>query len=505
MSFTALFQRQIAAAMAVAVVLAVLLLWRRPGDRASIRNALILLGLCGIAQIVDAIARPMGGIVTAAIAADAASVLVGLVLIRLAVLFTFRVALAALGTHPARIVEELTTVFVFAAWGFVWLRLAGVDLASLVTTSAIITAVIGFSMQQSLGNVLGGVMLQLDRSLRPGDWVRVDDVTGRIVEITWRHTAIETRNGETVVVPNGWLIQNRFTVLGTRADPGAPWRRWIRVNVDLSANPADVCRVLEDSVRNATIENVAHSPPPSAVLTDFGPRYGSYALRYWIVDRGPDDATDGRVRLHMAAALARHGMRLGVPYQEQLDLQDNDAHRKAEAEAEHGRRVAAIAAVALFAPLSEAERESLAAHLVYAPFAAGDVMTRQGAVAHWLYLIVSGIADVSVETPAGRRDVGTLGPGEVMGEMGMMTGAPRRATVTARTDIACYRLDKSGFAEILRNRPDIAEAISRILAARAAELAGRETAAPAPHAPPHRDILERIRHYFGIAEKSSVD
>jgi hypothetical protein len=57
----------------------------------------------------------------------------------------------------------------------------------------------------------------------------------------------------------------------------------------------------------------------------------------------------------------------------------------------------------------------------------------------------------------------------------------------------------------VRNRPDIAESISRILAARAAELAGRQAAAPAPHGPPHRDILERIRHYFGIAEKSSVD
>ena len=505
MSLTALFQRQVAAAMAAALVLVVLLLWRRPGDRASVRNSLILLGLCGIAQIVDAIARPMGGLVTAAIAADAASVMVGLVLVRLLVLFFFRVALASLGSHPARIVEELVTVFLFAAWGFVWLRLAGVDLASLVTTSAIITAVIGFSMQQSLGNVLAGVMLQLDRSVRPGDWVRVDDVTGRIVEITWGHTAIETRNGETVVVPNGWLVQNRFTVIGTRADPDGPWRRWIRVNVDLAANPADVCRVLEDAVRNATIENVAPSPPPSAVLMDFGPRYGSYALRYWLVDRGPDDATDGRVRLHVAAALARHGMRLGVPYQEQLDVHDTEAHRQAEAAAEHRRRVAALASVELFAALSEAERESLAPHLAYAPFAAGDVMTRQGAVAHWLYLIVSGTAAVSVETEGGRRDVGTLGPGEVMGEMGMMTGEPRRATVTARTDVACYRLDKSGFATVLRSRPDIAESISRILAAREAELRGRSAPSREAQAAPHRAMLERIRGFFGIAEKSPVD
>src|SRR5512142_515536 len=308
--------------MAVALVLVVLLLWLRPGDRASVRNSLVLLGLCGIAQIVDAVARPMGVLVAATIAADAASVMIGLVLVRLAVLLAFRVALPAMNARPALIVEELATVFLFAAWGFVWLRLAGVDLASLVTTSAIITAVIGFSMQQSLGNVLGGLMLQLDRSLRPGDWVRVDDVSGRIVEITWRHTAIETRNGETVVVPNGWLIQNRFTVIGTRADPDGPWRRWIRLNIDLEADPGDVCRVLEEAVRNAVIENVAAEPAPSAVLMDLGPRQGSYALRYWMNDRKPDDATDSRVRMHIVAALARNGMKLAVPYQEELGLRD---------------------------------------------------------------------------------------------------------------------------------------------------------------------------------------
>jgi CRP-like cAMP-binding protein len=346
-------------------------------------------------------------------------------------------------------------------------------------------------------------MLQLDRSLKPGYWVRVDDVTGRIVEITWGHTAIETRNGETVVVPNGWLIQNRFTVIGTRADPDSPWRRWIRLNVDLEASPGDVCRVLEEAVRNAAIENVAAEPAPSAVLMDLGPRQGSYALRYWINDRKPDDATDSRVRMHIVAALARNAMKLAVPYQEELGLRDDEPHRAAHAAREQHLRVAALAAVDLFAPLSDTEREALAAHLVYAPFVAGDVMTRQGAVAHWLYLVTSGTADVWIETPEGRRAVGTLGPGEVFGEMGMMTGAPRGATVSARTDVACYRLDKSGFATIVSNRPDIAEAMSRILAAREAQTAGRrEPSGREAHGVPHRDMLERVRRFFGIEEKA---
>ena len=506
MSLTALFQRQIAAAMAIALVLVLVLLWLRPADKASVRNSLLLLGVCAIAQLVDVVAAGIGVHRTAAIAADAASVLAGLVLVRLTAILAFRVVLPAAGAHPARIVEDLATALLFFAWGFVWLRLAGVDLASLVTTSAIITAVIGFSMQQSLGNVLGGVVLQLDRSLKPGYWVRLDDVSGRIVEITWGHTAIETRNGETVVVPNGWLIQNRFMVIGTRGDPEGPWRRWIRLNVDLSANPADVCRILEEAVTNAVIENVALEPGPSAVLMEIGPRHGAYALRYWMIDRKPDDATDSRVRMHVVAALSRHGMRLGAPYTEQLEVHDTEAHRTMEAAAEHRRRVAALAAVELFAPLSDAEREALAPHLEYAPFAAGDVMTRQGAVAHWLYLVISGTADALVETPEGRKPVGTLGAGEVFGELGMMTGEPRRATVVAHSDVACYRLDKSGFAEILRNRPDIAESISRILTRREAERATRA------HWTPHEaraaakdDMLDRIRRFFGIEEKATAD
>src|SRR5262249_35417646 len=158
------------------------------------------------------------------------------------------------------------------------------------------TAVLAFSMQETLGNVLGGVLLQVDRSIRVGDWVRVDDVNGRVVEVRWRHTAIETRNRETVIVPNGWLMKNRFTVIGSRTDPGSPWRRWIHVNIDLAASPAEVLRTLEESVVNATIANVAADPKPSAVLLEIGPRHGHYALRYWLTDPGPDDPTDTQVR-----------------------------------------------------------------------------------------------------------------------------------------------------------------------------------------------------------------
>jgi CRP-like cAMP-binding protein len=351
-----------------------------------------------------------------------------------------------------------------------------------------------------LGNLLGGVVLQLDRSIQVGDWVKVDDVSGRVVEIGWRHTAIETRNRETVVVPNGWLVKNRFTVIGSRADAKPLWRRWVHFDVALDAPPLAVCEVLARGVNDARIAHVAADPAASAVLLKVGDGFGHFGLRYFLDDPLPDDVTDTLVRAHALAALAREGLSLAVTREERLLIKDNEAHRGAALERELVRRRDALARVDLFSALSADERAALAQHLTHAPFVAGDVITRQGAVAHWLYLILSGEADVWVEAGVERTFIRTLGAGQLFGEMGLMTGQPRAATVTARTDVECYRVDKTGFERILRSRPDIAAAMASILAEREQERAERvQSAATTARRPAaDSDILASIRGFFGL-------
>jgi small-conductance mechanosensitive channel len=503
MSITSALRTEMAVAMALAFALIIALLALRPADRTRIRNSLLLLGVCAFAVAADGLFTSLGGRRAAALAADVGSILVGLVLIRLVLIFAFRVVAPRVRVQVSAIVEELVMVAFAAGWLLVWLRLSGVELSSLVTTSAVVTAVLAFSMQQTLGNVLGGVLLQLDRSLRIGDWVKIEEISGRVTEIGWRHTSVETRNRETVILPNAWLMGNHFTVIGSRADPRPLWRRWVRLNVDFTnAPPTRVCSVLQNAVRNADIPHVAREPAPDAVLMEVDTRFGGYALRYWLDDPRPDDSTDSLVRAHVLAALQRHGMKLGAPYMEELWLEDDEAHRAAERAQELAGRRAALRQVPLFDPLSDAELEELAAHLVNAPFVAGSTMTRQGAVAHWLYMIISGEAEVWYEMPGGkaRSLLATLGAGEVFGEMGMMTGEPRRATVTARSDVLCYRLDKAGFESVIRARPDIAEEVAKVLEKRRAGLEGGK---PAPQVreglPRHADILEKIRDFFALA------
>ena len=99
-------------------------------------------------------------------------------------------------------------------------------------TSAVITAVIALALQDTLGNVIGGLALQTDESIQVDDWIKVGDVNGRVVDIRWRYTAIETRNGETVLIPNGVLLKGQVMVLGRRQGKPRQWRRWVYFQVD---------------------------------------------------------------------------------------------------------------------------------------------------------------------------------------------------------------------------------------------------------------------------------
>ena len=166
-----------------------------------------------------------------------------------------------------------------------------------------------------------------------------------------------------------------------------------------------------------------------------------YALRYWLRDPQVDDATDSRVRAHALAALDRAGIHLASRREERLVFAEDEARRAALAAAEIARRMNTLRMVPLFGSLSDDERAQVAQHLVHAPFLAGDVVTRQGAVAHWLYLVIEGAAEICDDTGGTRRYVSSLGPGDIFRERGMLTGELRgsaagaHAAASARTDM----------------------------------------------------------------------
>jgi len=486
----------------LAAGLALLLLALQPLERRIGRRLLLVVAvLAAMLAAADALVTAGHGRMADALA-GVAMLGLGIVVLRSLAVLLLRGLLPLAGMSTPRLVVDLTCALLYLLWAYVWLRMAGVDLTSVVTTSAIVTAVVAFSMQDTLGNVLGGVALQMDNSIAVGQWVRIDDVNGRVVDIRWRYTAIETRNGEIVIVPNSHLMKNRFVTIGSPLGGVMKVRRWVWVNVTLDTPPSRVCEVLRAALTEARIAHVLSEPEPSAVLMDFVDGAGRYGLRYWLDDPREDDVTDSLVRSHVVAALERNHIQIAIPQSLHTVVKDNETHRAALQAAEWRRRREAIGRVPIFVSLSDAERDALCAHLVHAPFASGDIMTRQGAVAHWLYILLTGRAEVTVAGPSGSRRVAVLEPGSVFGEMGLMTGDPRHATVTALEDAECYRLDKAGFESILQTRPDLSREISKVLAQRQWELQRVVDAVSAPMPSNHAsDLLARIRCFFGLGEE----
>lgn len=496
---------EVAAELLVAILFSALLFHFRPEERKSLINTARFFLVCLLGQFVSNFIYQLALPRAASILHEFFLIGTGIAVIRLGGQVLFRLLLPTFKLPLPRITEDIAVIVAYIAWIMVRLRYAGLDLGSILATSAMLTAVVAFAMQDTLGNILGGLALQLDNSIDVGDWVKVDEVSGRVVDIRWRSTLVETRNWETVVIPNSMLMKGKFQLLGRRADQPSEWRRTVGFNVSLDTPPNVVTQVVEEALHDTDLRYVAKRPQPNCVLLDLNPRgYAHYGVRYWLTNLYEDDPTDALIRWHVMTALQRAGIKLAVEEGALRITKENDKHEEARHVREIQHRKTTLRQVELFANLSDEELYVLAEKLQDAPFSKGNLIAKQGAVAHWLYIIISGEAEVYLELADGsRRTISRLMPGSFFGEMGLMTGAPRAASVEALTDMECYRLNKDGLEELLQGRPSIAEEMSKILLERQAELDRimqtiDTSVVPKPMSPQHNELLSSIKRYFGL-------
>jgi small-conductance mechanosensitive channel len=210
---------------AAIVVGSLLVWWRSPESRTTLRKTLLLILVTAVALLLlRALATPATD-GSFKLSHGILILVIGAMVIRLAGLVLFQVVFELLRIRPPSILEEILVVVAWFAWAMLQMGEAGVSVGEILTTSAIATAVLAFAMQDTLGNILGGLALQWDHSLQVGDWIRLGDVEGKIIDIRWRAIIMETRNWETVVIPNGEMMRNRFKVLGQRSGEARKWRR----------------------------------------------------------------------------------------------------------------------------------------------------------------------------------------------------------------------------------------------------------------------------------------
>lgn len=495
----------------VVAMMALTLLLRRvhPVARVRLRVAMLLqvaglIGLIGVAGLLGLAIDPQSFLLRSL--RDAADVFLSVSIVTVLGVIVFDYVLEPLKLRPPGILTDLILGAAYVASTIIVLGELGRDASGVLTTGAIATAAIGFSLQDTLRSVMGGMSIQMDRTIRTGDWIRVDSQEGRVVEIRWRQTSIVTRDGDTVVIPNSHLANTYVTVLGKHGGGERKTRRHLHFEVDHGVPSGDVVQAIEAALRESPVPGMAGVPHPACMLLDLRSAWQTFVVTYWLKDLAQDLAIDSGVRMRVITALQRLGVGFSFPTQSILLHERDASHAEREARQEQERREKSLLGVPIFAPLTQPERAALAERLIFTVFTSGETITRQGTHAEWLYIVIRGTAGVRVANEVGgpERPVASLSPGNFFGEMALLTGAPRSATVVAESDVACYKLDQGSFLGTIQARPEMAEEISRLLAMRRVELdAVREhlnaEAKRLRLVSAETDLLGRIREFFRIA------
>jgi small-conductance mechanosensitive channel/CRP-like cAMP-binding protein len=379
------------------------------------------------------------------------------------------------------IVQDTIVIAMFAVAAVIVLQ------ERVLATTAVGAVVIGFALQDTLGNLFAGLAIQIEKPFRVGHWVRVAGTDGAVSEITWRATKLRTKDGNFVVVPNSVLSKDTIV---NYSEPTTETRIRVDVGVSYDAPPATVKAVILQAIRDEPL--ISSTRGAEVLLVDFAASAVTYRIHLWTSDYGADEVLIDRVRTVVYYALKRAGIAIPYPIQVEMSAAEAVAPPADPAVAD-----AALKRVAIFETLTDEQRAQLARAARPQLFGEGEVIVRQGDAGSSMFVLVSG--DAAVRLQPSNEEVARVPPGGFFGEMSLLTGAPRTASVVAIRDTEVLEITANAFREFVMADPGAVDKIALAVSSRQAELdARRATGAPSGFEAP-QSLLTRIRRFLRVA------
>jgi CRP-like cAMP-binding protein len=349
-------------------------------------------------------------------------------------------------------------------------------------------------MQDLLGNLAGGLVLEFERSILEGDWIRTDQFYGQVRSVRMRHTALETPDNDTILAPNSALMRSAVTVLGRKH------RKLVLFQLHYGYSPPVVIEAVEQALAASAMEGIAENPKPRCIVVEYHPQYVVYGALVWFMRPGLELVDISGVRTRINFALTRIGVPLtAIPY-----VVDQRSEAAPDGDAEAEERMDLLRRIEVIQCLNEEEQQQLASHMRKVSFASGEVILRQGDPGDSAYVVERGRVRILLSNDSGLSEqVACLAAGDFFGEMSLLTGEPRSATAIALDQVDCYQLCKPDLDAVFAGRPELAGDIAGVLAKRQEGLAAvrerlSDEAAKQSQLQNRSDLLGRIRRYFAI-------
>lgn len=368
-----------------------------------------------------------------------------------------------------------------------------VDLAALFTTSTIIGVVIGLALQDTLGNLFAGIALQADQPFQIGDVITIPSKGAGVVEgVSWRGVKIRTFQNKLIIISNS-IIGKEAIEVAPRDNLNA---RLVSFNTLYTNSPAKTIHAVRDVVRQ--IENVSPKMRPIVRIHNLGDNGIEWEIKYWLEDYAKYNDTDALIRQRVWYVFQREQIEFAFPTRTihiETKTQDHVFDETA------GDIYERLSSVPIFAPLNDDETKKLAEAALVRVFAPNEAIVRKGQEGGSMFVVNRGTVRIQLLENGVQKTLVTLGEGDIFGEMGLFTGAPRTADVVATQETEVLEINNTAVKPLLEENPSLVEALSKTIAERRAML--NEKDEELSRMTPEQEstgIFNSIKRFFGLAD-----
>ena len=343
--------------------------------------------------------------------------------------------------------------FLFDIISFMLILILGLSLISyvfetkitgLLVGSSILSAIIGLALQDTLSNLFAGISLQLEVPFQSNEWVNLGGFEGKVVSQNWRTVTLLTRENHRVSLTNRFVSEDKIV------NYSRPTRRQIHnffIVLDYSHPPNKVKQVLKELLNE--VDEVEIDGNLGAFIVDYMDSGIKYCLRYWLYDYADILYIQDVLLSRLWYTLKRHNIKIPYPTSE-LQVQMVEENDIEIIDLADDQIFNFISHLEWLQEMDEEKVRDLSNQCRFILYAKDDLIVKQGAPGNSMYIIVRGSIRVLVAAENGQEiEVAQKHRGDFFGELSLLTGEPRTASIRANNDCQVLIIDKASFSELL--------------------------------------------------------